>query len=210
MALVPESCLLRQESDLFWLLGSLTASAPEKELLASLLTELEKTTVAASPLEVAFQDALKDALSCEEIFIKIQQDYVNLLACVRERPDIPAPMQSVAQTGHGDPGALHAHLITLFQRGRFQPPEEHTHAPDHLSTLLLLLSVLRRHQAESLERNDLDQAHLEDLYFYTLRNHILPWAPEFIDKALSQCQSGFYRAVLGMLCYFFDQLKEEV
>ncbi|WP_369600996.1 molecular chaperone TorD family protein [Hahella sp. SMD15-11] len=201
---------LRTESQTLWLLAELSAETPARERLVSLRQALEtaRETDPEDPMAVLWLAGLEEALDSDAGWLEVRKDYVRLFSGVYKEGGPTPPMQSAVMPDGGDMVQLMAHLADLFARSGFVRPEGLSHAHDHVSTLLFCLAAQRFGQAQALDEGDTEAAErFQRLYHYTLRNHLLPWVPAWLEQAQRHARSTFYKAWMAGLNDAVHQLR---
>ncbi|RMF15317.1 MAG: hypothetical protein D6758_09950 [Gammaproteobacteria bacterium] len=205
---------LQTESQTLWLLAELSSETPARERLVSLREALQQAQakVPDDPQAALWLAGLEAALADEAGWLEVQKDYVRLFAAVYKDGGPVAPMQSAVMPDRGDMTQLEAHISQLCRASGFTLPEGHSHAHDHVSTLLFLLSAQRFGEAQAREAGDEDAIHrYHHLFWRTFSDYLQPWAAAWAEQAAQHARSPFYKAWLAgfnEVMHHFRTLKE--
>lgn len=205
---------LRTESQTLWLLAELSAETPARERLVSLREALQKAQaqVPEDPQAALWLTGLDAGLADEAGWLEVQKDYVRLFAAVYKDGGPVAPMQSAVMPDRGDMTQLAAQISQLCAASGFSLPEGHSHAHDHVSTLLYLLSAQRFGEAQAQEAGDEEGVRrYHHLFWHTFTDFLQPWAGAWAEQAVKHARSPFYKAWLAgfnEVIHHFRTLKE--
>jgi putative dimethyl sulfoxide reductase chaperone len=179
-------------SVLYWLLADLFLTCPDKPLVARLSRDLPSTAAAEHPMmrELA---VLREALPQDEPAITaLAVEYTRLFGAVSRDDGPPPPYESVHRNA-ADCAAVNefyvnAGLVTF----------DVTAPPDHLGTELRFLALLCHGESAAWRGGRAKEARaaLENEHEF-LDQHLLAWAPAYLETLEREARHPFYRALAG-------------
>ncbi|MDR2035450.1 MAG: molecular chaperone TorD family protein [Coriobacteriales bacterium] len=178
--------------------------APSKKTIGALKENrelfLEEPFISLAPESARILDRILSEDTGREFLASIREDYAFLFHLVAQSHT--SPYESVYRTDDRTLfGPTTLELRALMGRYSLAAPNNNREPDDHIALELAFLSELLKRLADTYEA---DATNKEDLDFFVegiqalLSNHLLTFAPEYLEKLALQAKTEFYRAVAGI------------
>jgi TorA maturation chaperone TorD len=152
----------------------------------------------------------------EEILKRIAIDRTRLFRGISEKHSPPPPYESFYREQRLC-GEASAEVYRFYSRLGVTLPEEWTETPDYLGVEIDFMRLLCHREEEAWLNKQPEKAlELLEVSLDFLKDHLLKWAPSFLDKMYEMADLDFYRGLAkltgGFLKYdarhIGEQLKE--
>ncbi|MEZ0343574.1 MAG: molecular chaperone TorD family protein [Caldimicrobium sp.] len=195
-------------SKIFYLISRFFLQRPDKEFIKQLIND-----EFIKGLELAFsserdQSEVKSALNfmvsylkkakekpLEDLRVELGVDFTKLLRGVKKGYGPPPPYESVWK-GEGQVMGMWTEKVLNFYSEAGLGMDLEEELPDYIGIELKFLSILSYHEAEALQKGNLEEAKkFQDLQKRFLETHLTTWAFNFLDEMEKQAETDFYKGV---------------
>ncbi|MBT3880905.1 MAG: hypothetical protein HON76_07990 [Candidatus Scalindua sp.] len=191
-------CAAENRSKLYWFMGTLFLTKPDKEFIALLSDEL--SSVANDILKTEIE-ALRRSLETRhtsDLAEQLEHEFTRLFRGIHNNYGPPPPYESVYRESNIMGDSTRA-VIECYSEAGFGEIDKSAGPQDHLGVELKFIALLCQRESQQREAGkDTDALNTLKMEKAFLNDHLLQWMPDFQGAVARHDPHPFYEALVSL------------